>query len=361
MLARLQQLTTIGLLLAAFVWAAYFLTNGSPGWAAVGALLIVLGYSLVLAAEFITLWFVNRNDPAPRATLWQHIRAWWGEVVTTPQVFCWRQPFCANAVADYLPQGADQRGVLFVHGFLCNRGLWNPHMRMLRGQGIPSVAVNLEPVFGSIDSYADLVEKAVRRIKAATGQPPVIVAHSMGGLAVRVWLDAYQGDGHAHRIITIGTPHRGTFLGKYAFSPNAKQMNLSSDWQRRLAAREPAHRFNCFTCFYGHCDNIVFPASTAMLPGADNRHIAAIAHVHMAHHDEVFNELLRWVRSTSDVGRADIEPGLGTQGTAASSDGHTGGPPDLAASKLATHRLLHDDTASSSDDHAGADHMSRRG
>ena len=44
-----------------------------------------------------------------------------------------------------------------------------------------------------------------------------------------------------------------------------------------LAAREPAQRFERFTCFYGHCDNIVFPASTATLPGADNRHIAGHA------------------------------------------------------------------------------------
>ena len=29
-------------------------------------------------------------------------------------------------------------------------------------------------------------------------------------------------------------------------------------------------------------DNIVFPASTATLPGADNRHLPAVAHVHMA-------------------------------------------------------------------------------
>jgi triacylglycerol lipase len=309
MLARLQQFTTLGLLIAALAWAAYFANTGRMGWAAAGAAMIVFGYALFLAAEFVMLWFVNRHDPAPRATPWQHLVAWWGEVVTAPQVFCWRQPFRSNAIADFLPAGVRRRGVVFVHGFVCNRGLWNPQMRKLRERGVPFVAVNLEPVFGSIDHYAGIIEDAVKRIETATGRAPVIVAHSMGGLAVRAWLDAHQGDERASRIITIGTPHRGTFLGKYALSPNAKQMRLSSDWQTRLSTREPPERFKRFTCFYGHCDNIVFPASTATLQGADNLHIPGVAHVRMAHQDEVFNEVLRWLGSPSDAGSADEAPG----------------------------------------------------
>jgi triacylglycerol esterase/lipase EstA (alpha/beta hydrolase family) len=128
----------------------------------------------------------------------------------------------------------------------------------------------------------------------------VIVAHSMGGLAVRAWMAEHEGDLRVHHVITIGSPHRGTFLGRFGFAPNTRQMRIASRWQQRLAAREPAQRFRRFTCFYGHCDNIVFPASTATLPGADNRHLMGIAHVHMAHHDEVFSEVLRWVGSEGD-------------------------------------------------------------
>jgi len=309
MLARLQQFITLGLCFAALTWAAIFAANGQYGWAVVGALLIVFGYALFLAGEFVVLWFVNRNDPAPRATGWQHVIAWLGEVIAAPQVFCWRQPFRSKAVPDFLPEGVSRRGVVFVHGFVCNRGLWNPQMRKLRERGVPFVAVNLEPVFGSIDHYAGIVDDAVKRIEKATGHAPVIVAHSMGGLATRAWLDAHQGDLRVSRVITVGTPHHGTYLGRYALSSNTRQMNLSSDWQRRLASREPASRFERFTCFYGNCDNIVFPASTATLPGADNRHIPGVAHVHMAHHDEVFNEVLRWVGSTNDGDLADKAPG----------------------------------------------------
>ena len=75
MLARLQQFTTLALLLAALLWAGVFSSRGQSGLAAAGALLIVFGYALFLAIEFILLWFVNRSDPVPRATPWQLLQA----------------------------------------------------------------------------------------------------------------------------------------------------------------------------------------------------------------------------------------------------------------------------------------------
>ena len=304
MLARLQQLTTLGLVLAAVAWAAYFVHIDSPVWALGGAMLILLGYALVLALEFVLLRFINRGDPAPRASLRQLLGALWGEVLSAPRVFCWRQPFRSHAVPDHLPAGANRRGVVLVHGFVCNRALWNPMMLRLRALGVPFIAVNLEPVFGSIDDYPAILEAAVARLAECTGQPPLIVAHSMGGLALRAWWCEHAGDERAHHAVTIATPHRGTFLARFALTANARQMRIGSAWQRALASREPAQRYRRFTCFYGHCDNIVFPASNATLPGADNRHVAGCAHVHMAHHDEVFNEVLSRLGSNAASPRA---------------------------------------------------------
>jgi triacylglycerol esterase/lipase EstA (alpha/beta hydrolase family) len=116
----------------------------------------------------------------------------------------------------------------------------------------------------------------------------------MGGLAVRAWLAAYASDDRVRRVITIGTPHRGTLLGRFGYTRNAREMCVGSAWQQRLAAKEPQRRFERFTCFFGHCDNVVFPASAATLPGADNHHLEGVAHVHMADRGEVFDELLRW-------------------------------------------------------------------
>ena len=296
MLARLQQFTTIGLISLAVLWAARFIGIGQAGWGWLGALLILLGYALFLGVEFLLLMRVQETGPAPRATGAQVLRAWWGEVITAPRVFCWQQPFRSSTEPDNLGAlSAGRRGVVFVHGFVCNRGFWNPWMARIRPQGVPFIAVNLEPLFGSIDQYADTIEQAVRGVELATGLPPVVVAHSMGGLAVRAWLARYDADTRVHRIVTIGTPHQGTWLARFGRTDNSREMAQRSPWLRDLADRSPAARHSLFTCFYGHCDNIVFPASAGTLVGADNRHIAATAHVHMAFQDAVFSEVSRWL------------------------------------------------------------------
>jgi triacylglycerol lipase len=294
MLARLQQFTTLSLLVAALLWAAWFLHRGDVAWALTGALLIVFGYAVFLAIEFVFVWFVHGADPAPKATAWQLIKAWLGEVQAAPRVFCWQQPFRSRREPDHLPGTPGRRGLVLVHGFVCNRGLWNRWMPRLRAQGVPFVAVNLEPVFGTISDYASTLDEAVRRVEQSTGLPPVLVGHSMGGLAIRAWYSGL-GVGRAHRVVTVGSPHRGTWLGRFGMSKNAREMALGTDWQKALEALEPSAHYERFTCFYGHCDNIVFPASTATLPGADNRHVAGIAHVHMLDHPAVFREVIALV------------------------------------------------------------------
>ncbi len=297
MLARLQQFTTLGALLLAGLWGALWWRAGHQGWALLGVGLFFVGYAGVLALEFIFLRWAHGEDPAPKATARQLLRAWWGEVRSAPVVFCWRQPFFSNRYPNTVQAASGRHGVLLIHGFVCNRGLWNRWLHRLQQHSVPVIALNLEPVFGGIDGYRLAIEQAVAQLTDATGKPPVVVAHSMGGLALRAWWAQMDGDKRVHHAITLGTPHHGTWLARFALTRNSQQMRRASRWLQELAAREPAERARRFTCFYSHCDNIVFPPMTATLAGADNRHLPGVAHVHMVEHPEPWNELLRWVNA----------------------------------------------------------------
>lgn len=294
MLARLQQMISLGLLLAAGLWLALSWGQGAV-FALGGLLLFLLGHAVFLALEFMAVFLANRHDPAPRAGLAQLLRAWVLEVVTAPRVFLWQQPWRCNAVPDCLvPESTvrGRRGVVFIHGFVCNRGFWNPWLFRLRASGHPFAAVSLEPVFGSIDDYVPLVEAAVQRVTAATGLPPLLVCHSMGGLAARAWLRAHPADTRVHRVITIGTPHHGTWLGRFSPSANGRQMALHSAWLTQLTSDEAGQHKTSFTCYYSNADNIVFPSSTATLPGADNRLVPGVSHVALAFDQGVMDESL---------------------------------------------------------------------
>lgn len=299
MLARLQQLTTLALLAAALAWAVW-LWPSRPVLALLGAGLILLGHALILAAEFVLVWRVNRADPLGAPPFGQLVRAWLAESLMAPRVFCWRQPFRSRVVPDQLDAACCRPGavgVVLIHGFVCNRGFWTPWLRALRANGHAFVAVNLEPVFGSIDAYAPIIEQAVQRVAVLTGRPPVLVAHSMGGLAARAWLRSTGGTDRVAHVITIGTPHRGTWLGRFSHVVNGRQMRLGGDWVTDLGQRVAPDTHAGFTCWYSNCDNIVFPASTATLPGADNRLLYGAAHVELAFRTEVMGASLAKIAS----------------------------------------------------------------
>ena len=256
MLARIQQFIVISIAGLAIIWIV--LTWGdSPTLTGLGLLLVFLGHAAFLALEFAVAYRVNRHDPAARAGVLLLIRAWIGEALTAPRVFGWQQPFRWNAIPDCLtqaPNSPKRRGIVFIHGFVSNRGFWNPWLVQMRHRGQVFSAVNLEPVTGSIEDYAAMIETAVQGVTAATGLPPLLICHSMGGLATRAWLRAFQADHRVHHVVS-----------------------------------------QLFTCYYSNCDNIVFPVSSAMLRGADNRMVAGEAHVALAFNQRVVSETLAMV------------------------------------------------------------------
>ena len=74
-------------------------------------------------------------------------------------------------------------------------------------------------------------------------------------------------------------------------------MRLASGWIRELAEHESRHALPSLTCWYSNCDNVVFPASTALLPGAEPRFVPGRAHVELAFRPEVFQAVLDMLES----------------------------------------------------------------
>lgn len=298
--ATVQRAWALGAWLLAVGWAWWW--RADPVVACLGAAWPLALTGLLLAFQFSLSAGVSRARGAHVATGWGWVAAWWREVLIAFKVFAWRQPWRWRAWPDALPpplapqvgtllDGAvaqGPRGVLLVHGFMCNRGLWNGWHAELAQGGHPVVAVNLEPFRGSIDDYVPTIEQAVVVLTRATGQPPLVVAHSMGGLTMRAWLRATPGSqARVTHIVTLGTPHHGTWLARWGHATNACQMRLNSLWLRELAANEPPDLGRLFTCWHSCADNIVFPLGTAVLPGSAERYLPHVGHVTLVDHPQV--------------------------------------------------------------------------
>lgn len=295
-LARIQQGMVLGLVACAAAWC-FWRWPSSPWQAAAGILACLLAHAPVLALEQLLLRVTWGLDPAPAPTLREQVVAWARESCQGLRVFAWRQPFAWRHPEDWVPDAHPARGIVFIHGFVCNRGFWSPWLQRCRRQGTPCVAVNLEPVQGPIESYLQSVDIAVQRLIQTTGKPPVLVAHSMGGLVARAWLrDNAANRARVAHIVTIGTPHHGTWLARFSHLPNGRQMSIASPWLDRLNASH-ASEPPLFTCWWSNTDNIVFPPTTATLPGASNRLLRGAGHVDLAFRDEVIDSTLAMVRA----------------------------------------------------------------
>ncbi|MGM9514851.1 esterase/lipase family protein [Roseateles sp. DB2] len=293
--AKQQQLVLavrvlLGLLLGAWGWRH---------WGLPGALLMgwtgLFGWTLLVLPVFVLLRRLPRPEGQPQATLTQCLRAaaleWWAY----EKVFSWQQPFGASRCPDVCDgRHKGRRGVLLLHGFRCNRGLWHHWVRRLNAQGVPHVALSLEPPFASIDDYAEQIESAIRRLEQATGLPPVVVAHSMGGLALRAWRRAvHAAPERLHQVFTLGTPHAGTVMAQLSGAPNAKQMRARSAWLQALAESESAAWWRRFTCVYSCCDQVVCPSVLALLPEAQTLAVPASGHLQLVYEPMVMDAVMR--------------------------------------------------------------------
>ena len=94
------------------------------------------------------------------------------------RTFCWRQPFPWQSAPDDRDAAFGKTGVCWSTVLLQSR-LLDAVASADRRRGRPTVTVNLEPIFGSIDDYAPSSPTPFKD-PGRTGRPPVVACHSMG-------------------------------------------------------------------------------------------------------------------------------------------------------------------------------------
>ena len=147
-------------------------------------------------------------------------------------------------------------------------------------RGLPSITMNAK----SSAQSAHLSQQRAWHL--------VLVAHSMGGLAARHWFSLQDDPARIQHLITLGSPHLGTWLARFAIGDNGRQMRPGSDFLSALFAAETAQHRRRTSCFFSNCDNIVFPATNATLAGAENRHLTGCAHVQLIEHPDCWSALM---------------------------------------------------------------------
>ena len=310
-----------GLLLTEIIfygWLSYALNarGASAGAIAAGVLLIAIAWRMSHAlVSFIFTSGLRWRDS--RSLPWGNsMAALANELAARFICFNWSQPFESLALGPDPCGRKDGVPVLLVHGFVCNRGLWVKFRKRLAAAGLgPIYTISLTPLFGSIDALVPKLNARIEAICAETGASKVmIVAHSMGGLVARAYLareGATSGSSRIASLVTLGSPHHGTELGRLGFGLNTGQMRDQSAWLRTLEAAEAASVGRPATLsIYTLNDDLVYPAESSVLAWAENVPVSAVGHMGLVFSEPVALRVIQHLRGAGADLNADPNVGL---------------------------------------------------
>lgn len=244
------------------------------------AQVFVLVAAIVGASFAIATINASPRPPDSRLVSAAKVRLWLVEVVVAWLIMLWFMPF----ERWLMPRSIAGRReglvpVLLIHGYVNNAGALFILWRAIKRAGHGVHTINLEPVYASIDAYAQQIEARLAQIQLASGgQQVALVCHSMGGLAARAYLRRHGGS-RVDRVVTLGTPHAGTILARTAMGENGRQMCLGSAWLGELARDEKGSWPCPLASLYSRDDNVVVPQLSAHLDGARNIALTGLGHV----------------------------------------------------------------------------------
>jgi triacylglycerol lipase len=142
------------------------------------------------------------------------------------------------------------------------------------------------------DHAAEIIA-AIGRLRAATGfECTDVVAHSMGGLALRLCLaDA----GHAaciRRVVFLATPHAGTWAAWLARGAGGREMRPGSALMRELGQSSVADHVRGWT-IRTPIDLRIFPGGSADLDGMRGVEVCCPTHRGLLRSARVFAAIAR--------------------------------------------------------------------
>lgn len=157
--------------------------------------------------------------------------------------------------------------VVLLHGFAMNRTQWMWMARRLRERGHgPIYGVNyfsLQGVPRSARRLQRFVEQVLEREQATEVD---VVAHSLGGIVARYYIERLSGARRVGRLVTIGTPHAGTRLSRLApLVPSARDILDDSALLLDLGRVRPGA---AYTSIWSRADAIIQPPESSSIAPA---------------------------------------------------------------------------------------------
>jgi pimeloyl-ACP methyl ester carboxylesterase len=183
--------------------------------------------------------------------------------------------------------------VLFIHGIFHNRSTFAWLKQRLYSKGFRQFKeVNLLTSIHPIPRLAEQVARETRLLIKKYNVPQVdIIAHSMGGVIGRYFVQLLGGDGLVRNLITLGTPHRGTEWSRYSIIPHIRELTPQSRTLELLNDCPPPKHTRAIAVS-GDLDIVIRPKDCTWWDGVRNIHLSRVGHAGLLFSTRVLDIIL---------------------------------------------------------------------
>lgn len=182
--------------------------------------------------------------------------------------------------------------VILLHGLFQNRSclLWLQYR--LRAAGFNRVISINTPPWRDLETLTEELAKRVDELRIKLKIDKVIlIGHSMGGIIARNYVQNRGGAAYVERIVTLGAPHHGSKLAPFALSPMGKTLLPGSAFLLQFNG-VPWPKETPATAIFTRYDNIVLPADSGKMEGAQTVELDGMGHTALLFHPRALQAVI---------------------------------------------------------------------
>lgn len=154
----------------------------------------------------------------------------------------------------------------------------------LEGRGYTTWRLDLRDRSASLAEKAERLAEAVERVARQSNHTQVdLVAHGVGGVVAAWYLARLDGVNHCRRLITLGTPFRGTRMAVFGRHRHSQEILHGNPI---LAGLTPVSVPTA--CVWSSDDPVVVPSESGLADQAESIRVDAAGHVEMLTSARIF-------------------------------------------------------------------------
>jgi len=187
--------------------------------------------------------------------------------------------------------------IILLHGLFQNRSCMFWLQYRLRAAGFRRIISINTPPWRDLESLTEELAKKVDelRIKLKV-EKVVLIGHSMGGIIARNFVQNRGGSAYVSDMITLGSPHNGSKLAPFAVSQMGRTLLPGSDFLKKFN-NVPWPNETRSISIYTRYDNIVLPAESCKMKGAEIVELDGMGHTALLFHPRSLQAVIDSVKS----------------------------------------------------------------